>query len=140
MTIMMHFVGLQLQTLEDLRRIFHNSWKKYDVDKGYNRNVVRIPFRFDKKECVTILRVLDKAIEERRRFKMAFEEWMRWGQSLTDYVSNTSSDVRLLWRLITDIPQLENRRGRPQQQWKPRNNKQKSKNRYLPILSSKLER
>jgi hypothetical protein len=94
---MMHCVGLQLQTLEDLRRIFRNSWKTYEADKGYDGNVVRIPFRFDKKEGVTlILRVLDEAMEERRKFKMAFEEWMRWGQSLTDYVSNTSSDVRLL--------------------------------------------
>jgi len=87
MIIMMHVVGLQLQTLEDLQGIFRNSWKTYDADKGYDGNVVRIPFRFEKKECVTlILRVLGEAMEERRRFKMAFEEWMRWGQSLTDYL------------------------------------------------------
>jgi len=93
MTIMMHVVGLQLQTLEDLRRIFRNSWKICDADKGYDRNVVRIPF-VDKEECVTlILRVLDEAMEERRGFKMAFEEWTRWGQSLTDYLENRPGEA-----------------------------------------------
>ena len=111
MTIMMHVVGLQLQTLEDLRRIFRNSWKTYDADKGYDGNVVRIPLRFEKKECVElILRALDEAMEERQKFKMAFEEWTRWCQHLTDYVS-TRPPVYGFQRLITDIPQLAKRLG-----------------------------